>query len=63
MRSLAFDAAWEEESSCLPLGKSFITSDMSTLACLASCSALGVTAPRGTGALTSHNEVGLQLDN
>ena len=49
-----------------PLREGFITSDMSTLACFASCPALGMTAPRGTGALTSHVEddaIGLQLDN
>ena len=42
------------ERVCSPLRERLITSDMSTLACLASCSALGVTAPRGTSALTSH---------
>ena len=53
-----------QERGCSPLREGFITSDMSTLACLASGSALGMTAPRGTGALTSHNDdVGLQLNN
>lgn len=53
-----------QERGCSPLRKGLITSDMPTLACLASGSTLGMTAPRGTGALTSHDDdVGLQLDN
>jgi hypothetical protein len=60
---LAFDTANGQRSDCSPLGERLITSDMSTLACLASCSALGVTAPRGTSALTSHDDVGLQLND